>query len=92
MDYPEVGRLANVMHPDSLLVAFQYLPRAPRDAFHAGALDRLRNEAGVTHVTWISPDNLVTYFLIGTSAHRPTGVRLALQRYLQLNEFRVPDD
>ena len=88
VDYPEVRRLVGAMHAASLLVIFQYLPRAARTTFYPAALELLRSGSGVKHITWVSPDNLVTYFLITKSADRLAEVRQALAPYLVRHRFR----
>jgi hypothetical protein len=90
VDYHELATLLAAMHDDSALLVYQHLPRVKRQVFYAEALRRLREHAGVEHATWLSPDNAVTYFLMAKSDARLRDVALALEPYLELNRFRVP--
>ena len=67
-----------------------HLPRVQCEVFHASALERLRTEAGAQHATWISPDNLVAYFVIAKSDDRLREIVAALEPYLTLNAFHLP--
>jgi len=90
VDYPEVARIVESIHEESALLVFQYLPRMKREKFYPAALGRLRAEAGVRHVTWLSPDNVVAYFLITKARKRLGDVTAALKPYLASNAFRGP--
>lgn len=92
VDYPEVRRLVAAMHPESLLVVFQYLPRVARTTFYPAALELLRSRGGVENVTWVSPDNLVAYFLITKNALRLAEVRGALEPYVVRHCFHFEGD
>ena len=87
--YPEVGRIAGATHDESLLVVYQHLPRAKREVYYPAALELLRSESGVEHVTWVSPDNLVAYFLITRRAGHLEQVQRALATYLATNGFHL---
>jgi hypothetical protein len=89
VDYPEVGRILRGMHRESLLVVFQYLPRMSREVFYPAALQRLRDDAGAEHAQWLSPDNLVTYFLIAAGAERLASVHGQLAPYLARLRFHA---
>ena len=90
VDYPEVARIVESIHEESALLVFQYLPRMRREKFYPAALGRLRAEAGVRHVTWLSPDNVVAYFLITKARKRLGDVTAALKPYLALHAFHLP--
>ena len=92
VDYPEVERLAQAMQGESLLVVFQYLPRVARATFYPAALELLRSRSGVQNVTWVSPDNLVAYFLIARSEGRLSDVKRRLHPYLTRNRFHFEGD
>lgn len=91
VDYPELAILSEAMTDDSVLLVYQHLPRVKREVFYAMALERLRTQAGARHATWISPDNLVAYFLIAKSDEQLRNTTGALKPYLTLNGFHVPN-
>lgn len=90
VDYPEVASIVQAMNEASVLLVFQYLPYVKRDVFYPAAIKRLRDEAGVRHITWASPDNIVACFLITRSRGRLRDVNTALGPYLKANGFRLP--
>ena len=92
VDYSEVGHIAGAMCDDSLLVVFQFLPRVKRPIFYPAALELLRSRSGVQHVTWVSPDNVVAYFLVAKSESRLSDVRRRLLPYVTLNGFHFEGD
>jgi hypothetical protein len=53
-------------------------------------LELLCSEGGVEHVTWVSPDDLVAYFLIARQAHLLDQVQGALGPTLRANGFHAP--